>query len=175
MATKNGTIKKTTLKAYSNVRQGGVNAIDIREGDELVTVCLTNGKREIVIATRSGKAIRFNEETVRAVGRVSTGVRGVSLDSSKDEVIGMINVDPESKEQTILVLSEKGYGKRTYINDPETGEPEYRITNRGGKGVKTINVTDKTGRLASILNVSDNDHVMIINKSGIAAWPSSWD
>jgi DNA gyrase subunit A len=166
--TKKGTIKKTTLKAYSNVRAGGVNAIDIREGDELVQVCLTDGKREIIIASKSGKAIRFNEDTVRAVGRVAAGVRGISLDTDNDEVIGMINVDPQSTTETILVLSAKGYGKRSYINDPETGEAEYRITNRGGKGVKTINVTDKTGTLTSLLNVTDNDHVMIINKSGIA-------
>lgn len=159
--TKDGTIKKTTLKAYSNVRSGGVNAIDIREGDELVQVCLTNGKSEIVIATKAGKAIRFNEDTVRAVGRNAAGVRGVSLENEQDAVIGMITVNPENKEETIMVLSEKGFGKRSDIED-------YRITNRGGKGVKTISVTDKTGSLTSILNVTDNDHVMIINKSGIA-------
>lgn len=159
--TKMGTIKKTTLKAYSNVRTGGVNAIDIREGDELVQVSLTNGKSEVVIATKAGKAIRFNEGTVRAVGRVAAGVRGVSLEDGKDEVVGMITVNPENKAETIMVLSEKGYGKRTDIED-------YRITNRGGKGVKTISVTDKTGHLIGILNVTDNDHVMVINKSGIA-------
>lgn len=159
--TKKGTIKKTTLKAYSNVRAGGVNAIDIREGDELVQVSLTNGKSEIVIATKSGKAIRFNEETVRAVGRVAAGVRGVSLDSYRDEVVGMITINPENKAETIMVLSEKGYGKRTDVED-------YRITNRGGKGVKTLSVTDKTGQLIAILNVTDNDHIMVINKSGIA-------
>ena len=159
--TKKGTIKKTTLKAYSNVRAGGVNAIDIREGDELVQVSLTTGKSEIVIATKAGKAIRFNEETVRAVGRNAAGVRGVTLESEADEIIGMITVNPENKAETIMVLSEKGYGKRSDIED-------YRITNRGGKGVKTISVTDKTGHLIAILNVTDNDHVMIINKSGIA-------
>lgn len=168
--TKRGTIKKTTLKAYSNVRSAGVNAIEIREGDELVQVCLTNEKQEIIIATRAGKAIRFpiNEETVRAVGRNSMGVRGVTLEDDKDEVVGMINVNPENKQETVMVLSEKGFGKRSNLTDPETGEDIYRITNRGGKGVKTLNITDKTGALSSILNVTDNDHVMIINKSGIA-------
>lgn len=168
--TKRGTIKKTTLKAYSNVRSAGVNAIEIREGDELVQVCLTNEKQEIIIATRAGKAIRFpiNEETVRAVGRNSMGVRGVTLEDDNDEVIGMINVNPENKQETVMVLSEKGYGKRSNLTDPETGEDIYRITNRGGKGVKTLNITDKTGYLIAILNVTDNDHAMIINKSGIA-------
>lgn len=166
--TKQGTIKKTTLKAYSNVRAGGVNAIDIREGDELVQVCLTNGKSEIIIATRQGKAIRFNEDTVRAVGRVAAGVRGVSLEEQDDVVIGMITVNPDNKEETVMVLSEKGYGKRSNLTDPETGEDVYRVTNRGGKGVKTLNVTDKTGYLIGIMNVTDNDHIMIINKSGIA-------
>ncbi len=159
--TKKGTIKKTTLKAYSNVRAGGVNAIDIREGDELVQVSLTEGKSEIVIATKFGKAIRFNDSTVRAVGRVAAGVRGVTLNNPKDQVIGMITVNPENKEETIMVLSEKGYGKRSDIDG-------YRITNRGGKGVKTLNITDKTGYLIGIMNVTDNDHLMVINKSGIA-------
>lgn len=166
--TKQGTIKKTTLRAYSNVRNGGVNAIDIREGDELVQVSMTNGKSEIVIATKKGKAIRFNEEKVRAVGRNSVGVRGVTLEEVGDEIIGMVTVNTDNKDETIMVLSQKGYGKRSYLNDPETGEEIYRITNRGGKGVKTLNVTEKTGQLAAILNVTDNDHVMIINKSGIA-------
>ena len=166
--TKQGTIKKTTLRAYSNVRNGGVNAIDIREGDELVQVSMTNGKSEIVIATKKGKAIRFNEEKVRAVGRNSMGVRGVTLEEQGDEIIGMITVNTDNKDETIMVLSQKGYGKRSYLNDPETGEEIYRITNRGGKGVKTLNVTEKTGHLIAILNVTDNDHVMIINKSGIA-------
>ncbi len=168
--TKKGTIKKTTLKAYSNVRAGGVNAIDIREGDELVQVCLTDAESHIVIATKNGKAIRFpnDNDTLRAVGRVASGVRGVTLENEEDEVVGMIAVHPNNKEETVLVLSEKGFGKRSYIDDPETGEAEYRITNRGGKGVKTINVTEKTGGLISILNVTNDDHVMIINKSGIA-------
>ena len=159
--TKKGTIKKTTLKAYSNVRTGGVNAIDIREGDELVQVSLTSGKSEIVIATKAGKAIRFHDDTVRAVGRNAAGVRGVTLEGENDEIVGMITVNPENKAESIMVLSAKGYGKRSDIED-------YRITNRGGKGVKTISVTDKTGSLIAILNVTDNDHVMIINKSGIA-------
>jgi DNA gyrase subunit A len=160
--TKNGIIKKTTLRAYSNVRQGGVNAIDIREGDELVQVSMTNGKAEIIMATKEGKAIRFNEQNVRAVGRNASGVIGVNLgDSGNNEVIGMITVNPENKEETIMVLSEKGYGKRTDLED-------YRIINRGGKGVNTLKITEKTGNLVGILNVTDNDHIMIINKSGVA-------
>ncbi len=161
--TKNGIIKKTTLRAYSNVRKGGVNAIEIREGDDLVQVAMTHGKSEIVMATSFGKAIRFNEEKVRSMGRTASGVRAVDLDDEdgKNEVIGMITVNPDNREETILVISEKGYGKRTDIED-------YRITNRGGKGVSTIKRTDKTGGLVGILNVTDNDHLMIINKSGIA-------
>lgn len=161
--TKNGIIKKTTLRAYSNVRKGGVNAIEIREGDDLVQVAMTHGKAEIVMATSFGKAIRFNEEKVRSMGRTASGVIAVDLDdeAGHNEVIGMITVNPDNKEETILVISEKGYGKRTDIED-------YRITNRGGKGVTTIKRTDKTGDLVGILNVTDNDHLMIINKSGIA-------
>ncbi|MBS1594658.1 MAG: DNA gyrase subunit A [Bacteroidetes bacterium] len=161
--TKNGIIKKTTLRAYSNVRKGGVNAIEIREGDDLVQVAMTDGKAEIVMATSFGKAIRFNEGKVRSMGRTASGVIAVDLDdeAGHNEVIGMITVNPENKEETILVISEKGYGKRTDIED-------YRITNRGGKGVTTIKRTDKTGDLVGILNVTDNDHLMIINKSGIA-------
>ncbi len=158
MATREGVIKKTLLKAYSNVRQNGVNAIDIREGDRLLEVNLTSGSAEVMIATSGGKAIRFNESTVRAMGRVTAGVRGVTL--GKDEnVVGMICVEPDSGKD-VLVLSERGYGKRT-------GLDEYRITNRGGKGVKTINVTERTGALVSIQAVSDEDDLMIINKSGI--------
>ncbi len=160
--TKKGVIKKTTLRAYSNVRQGGVNAIDIREGDELVQVCMTDGKSEIVMATKEGKSIRFNESTVRAVGRNAAGVRGVTIDESTgNEVIGMIAVNVEDKTETIMVLSENGYGKRTDIED-------YRITNRGGKGVTTLKITEKTGNLVGILLATDNDHIMIINKSGVA-------
>lgn len=165
MATKNGVVKKTTLESYSRPRSNGINAITIKDGDQLLEAKLTSGKSEIILAKRSGKAIRFNEETVRAVGRNAQGVKGVTLEGKNDEVVGMVCVD--DPEATILVVSEKGYGKRTYLNDPEDGEPVYRITNRGGKGVKTLNVTDKTGELIAIRLVTDKDHLMIINKSGI--------
>ena len=158
MCTKDGTIKKTKLEAYSRPRQNGVNAIVIREDDQLIEAKLTSGEAEIMIAAREGKAIRFNETTVRPIGRVGAGVRGITLDEG-DEVVGMICVEPDSK-QDILVLSENGYGKRTDLD-------EYRITNRGGKGVKTINVTDKTGKLVSIQAVTDENDLMIINRSGI--------
>lgn len=158
MCTKNGTIKKTLLDAYSNPRVTGINAININEGDQLLDVLLTNGTSEILMALRSGRAIRFNESTVRPMGRTATGVRGITLAGPKDEVVGMISInDPET---TILVVSEKGYGKRTDIED-------YRVTNRGGKGVKTIQVTDKTGDLIGIKDVTETDHLMIINKSGL--------
>ncbi|MFN8309073.1 MAG: DNA gyrase subunit A [Chitinophagales bacterium] len=161
--TRNGVIKKTTLRAYSNVRKGGVNAIDIREGDELVQVSMTNGQAEIILATKLGRAIRFNESKVRPMGRTASGVSGVDLndEDGKNEVIGMIAVNPQNTEETILVISEKGYGKRTDLED-------YRVTNRGGKGVTTLKRTDKTGDLVGLLNVTDNDHLMIINKSGVA-------
>lgn len=159
MCTKNGTIKKTALEAYSRPRLTGINAITIEEGDQLLEVRLTNGKNEIMVATKKGKVVRFNEETVRAVGRNSIGVRGVTLDGDDDFVIGMVCINDPVKE-TVLVVSEKGYGKRSDVE-------EYRITNRGGKGVKTINVTDKTGNLIAIKVVADNDDLMIINKSGI--------
>lgn len=158
MCTKRGTIKKTSLEAYSRPRANGINAININEGDQLLEACLTNGNSEIVMALRSGRAIRFNESTVRPMGRTATGVRGVTLASGEDEVVGMISVN--SKDVTVLVVSEKGYGKRTDIDD-------YRVTNRGGKGVKTLNVTEKTGQLVAIKDVSDNEDLMIINKSGI--------
>ncbi len=158
MVTRKGTIKKTTLQAYSRPRANGINAININDGDELIEANLTNGSSEIVMALKSGRAIRFNESKVRPMGRTATGVRGITLASEKDEVVGMISVN--SSEATILVLSEKGYGKRTDIDD-------YRITNRGGKGVKTINVTEKTGELIAIKDVTDKDDLMIINKSGI--------
>ena len=158
MCTKDGTIKKTKLEAYSRPRQNGVNAIVIREDDQLIEAKLTSGEAEIMIAAREGKAIRFNENTVRPIGRVGAGVRGITLDEG-DEVVGMICVEPDSK-QDVLVLSENGYGKRTDLD-------EYRITNRGGKGVKTINVTDKTGKLVSIQAVTDENDLMIINRSGI--------
>ena len=158
MCTKNGTIKKTKLEAYSRPRANGVNAIVIREDDQLIEAKLTSGKAEIMIASREGKAIRFNEETVRPVGRTSMGVRGIALEEGNDAV-GMICVEPDSK-QDVLVLSENGFGKRTDLD-------EYRITNRGGKGVKTINITEKTGQLISIQAVTDQNDLMIINRSGI--------
>lgn len=166
MCTKKGVVKKTLLEAYSRPRQNGINAITIREGDELLEAKLTNGENEILMATRSGRAIRFKEQDVRSMGRTASGVRGVSMKDDKDEVVGMICVDDPSK--TVLVVSENGYGKRTYLNDPEDGEAIYRITKRGGKGVKTLTITDKTGALISIKQVSDSDQLMIINKSGIA-------
>lgn len=165
MATKQGVIKKTSLEAYSRPRTNGINAITIRDNDELLEAKLTNGSNEIVLATTNGRAIRFNEEKVRAMGRNAAGVRGVTLGDKKDEVIGMICV--EDIHSTILVVSEKGYGKRTYLNDPEDDEPVYRVTNRGGKGVKTLNITDKTGKLLSIKNVTDEEDLMIITKSGV--------
>ena len=158
MCTKNGTIKKTKLEAYSRPRLNGVNAIVIREGDELIEAKLTSGKAEILIAARNGKAIRFKEDTVRPIGRVGAGVRGITIDDD-DEVIGMICIEPDCK-QDVLVLSENGYGKRTDLE-------EYRTTNRGGKGVKTINITEKTGKLISIQAVTDDNDIMIINRSGI--------
>lgn len=165
MCSKHGVIKKTSLEAYSRPRSNGINAISIRDNDELLEAKLTNGNNEIVLATSSGRAIRFNESTVRPMGRNASGVRGVSLGDKNDEVIGMICV--EDIYSTILVVSEKGYGKRTFLNDPEDKEPVYRITNRGGKGVKTLNITEKTGRLLSIQNVFDEDDLMIITKSGV--------
>ena len=158
MCTKKGTIKKTSLEAYSRPRVNGINAININEGDQLLEASLTTGSSEIVMALRSGRAIRFNEKTVRPMGRTATGVRGVTLAHDKDEVVGMIAID--DPEATVLVVSEKGYGKRTDIED-------YRVTNRGGKGVKTINITEKTGALVAIKNVTDADDLMIINRSGI--------
>ena len=158
MCTKKGTIKKTSLEAYSRPRTNGINAININEGDQLLEACMTNGQSEIVMALRSGRAIRFNESTVRPMGRTATGVRGITLAHTKDEVVGMISIN--NPEVTVLVVSENGYGKRTDIDD-------YRVTNRGGKGVKTINVTEKTGELVAIKDVTDIDDLMIINKSGI--------
>jgi len=159
MITKNGTIKKTSLEAYSRPRTNGVNAIEIREDDQLLGARLTEGDSEIMIATKNGKCIRFPEEKARAVGRGSIGVRGISLEDN-DEVIGMIVVN-DVENETVLVVSEKGYGKRTAVED-------YRITNRGGKGVITLNITEKTGELIAIQNVTDEDDLMIINKSGVA-------
>ena len=158
MCTREGIVKKTKLEAYSRPRQNGVNAIVIREGDQLIEAKITSGEAEIMIAARGGKAIRFNENTVRPIGRVGAGVRGIALDEG-DEVIGMICIEPDSK-QDVLVLSENGYGKRTDLD-------EYRVTNRGGKGVKTINITDKTGDLIAIQAVTDENDLMIINRSGV--------
>lgn len=159
MVTKNGTIKKTSLEAYSRPRVNGVNAIEIRDNDMLLGAYLTNGTSEIMIATKNGKCIRFPEAKVREVGRGSIGVRGISMEDN-DEVIGMIVVN-DLENDTVLVVSEKGYGKRTAVED-------YRITNRGGKGVITLNITEKTGNLIAIQNVTDDDGLMIINKSGVA-------
>ena len=159
-ATKNGTVKKTCLEAYSRPRANGVNAINILDGDEVVDVRLTNGKNEIILANRNGRAVRFDEDAVRAMGRVSTGVRGMQLDGDDDQVVGMIIVNNADTE-TVMVVSENGYGKRSQVED-------YRKTNRGGKGVKTFSITEKTGRLVAIKNVTDENDLMIINKSGIA-------
>lgn len=168
--TKNGVIKKTPLKEYSRPRQNGVNAITIREGDELLDALLTDGSMEMILASKDGRAIRFNESKVRSMGRSAAGVTGMDLgDDSENAIVGIVSVNKNSEEnQSILVVSEKGFGKRTYIDDPEDGEAIYRVTNRGGKGVKTLSVTEKTGKLISILNVVDANHLMIINKSGIA-------
>ncbi|AIH03302.1 DNA gyrase subunit A [Riemerella anatipestifer] len=159
MITKNGTIKKTSLEAYSRPRTNGIHAIEIREDDQLLGARLTNGNSEIMIATKNGKCIRFPEEKARAVGRTSIGVRGISLEDN-DEVIGMIVVN-DIENETVLVVSEKGYGKRTAVED-------YRVTNRGGKGVITLNITEKTGQLIAIQSVVDGNDLMIINKSGVA-------
>jgi len=158
MATKNGVVKKTSLEAYSRPRQNGINAITIKDGDQLLEAKLTNGSSEIILAKKSGKAIRFNEEKVRAVGRTSQGVKGVTLEGKDDEVIGMVCINDPSVN--VLVVSEKGYGKRSEVG-------EYRITNRGGKGVKTLNVTEKTGALIAIKYVTDDNDLMIINRSGL--------
>ena len=160
MVTKMGVVKKTSLEAYSRPRTNGINAITVRDGDELLQACLTDGDSEVIIAKRKGKAIRFPEAKVRPMGRTAAGVRGVTLESAEDEVIGMVCVNPRKSEATILVLSEKGYGKRTDLED-------YRITGRGGKGVKTISITEKTGSLVGILSVTDEDGLIIICKSGM--------
>lgn len=159
MATKKGQVKKTPLEQYSRPRTNGINAITIKEGDELLEAKLTRGDSQVMLAVKSGKAIRFEEEKTRPMGRNASGVRGITLGNKNDEVIGMVAINDQ--ESDILVVSENGYGKRSSID-------EYRITNRGGKGVKTISVTEKTGNLVAIKNVNDNDGLMIINKSGIA-------
>ena len=157
--TRKGVIKKTKLEAYSRPRQNGVNAITIREDDQVIQVRLTTGDSQIIIANKNGRAIRFHESAVREMGRNATGVKGMTLDNNDDEVVGMICVNDPEKE-TIMVVSEQGYGKRSLIED-------YRITNRGGKGVKTLNITDKTGCLVAIKCVTDENDLVIINKSGI--------
>ncbi|NCQ58624.1 MAG: DNA gyrase subunit A, partial [Flavobacteriales bacterium] len=167
MATKKGQVKKTLLEQYSRPRTNGINAITIKEDDILLEARLTTGESQVMLALKSGKAIRFEEAKTRPMGRSASGVRGITLANSKDEVIGMVTIE-NPQEESVLVVSENGYGKRTYIDDPEDGEPVYRITNRGGKGVKTISITEKTGNLVAIKNVTDTDDLMIINKSGIA-------
>ena len=162
LATKRGTVKKTSLEEYSRPRVNGVNAITLRENDELLEALMTNGKCEILLAARNGKCVRFNEDEVRAIGRTGAGVRGISIEEN-DEVVGMVSIDPESMDKekhNILVVSENGYGKRSHIDD-------YRITSRGGKGVKTLNITEKTGSLIALKDVTDENDLMIINKSGI--------
>ena len=162
LVTKRGVIKKTSLEAYSHPRTAGVNAVNLREGDELVEALLTNGSEQVLIAARDGRCCRFEETDARPMGRNSTGVRGINIEDT-DEVIGAINYDPGAEDaaaHTVLVVSENGFGKRTDFD-------EYRITNRGGKGVKTINITEKTGKLIAIKNVTENDDLMIIEKSGL--------
>ena len=159
-ATKNGVIKKTCLTEYSRPRTNGVNAIGIREDDRVISVCLTNGSDEIIMANKNGRAIRFNEDAVRSMGRTATGVRGMTLDpDGEDELVGMICINDIERE-SVLVVSETGYGKRSAIED-------YRKTGRGGKGVKTLNITEKTGKVVAIKAVTDDNDLMIINKSGI--------
>jgi DNA gyrase subunit A len=157
--TQNGTIKKTTLEAFSRPRQAGIIAISINEGDRLLDVRLTSGTDQVIIAKKSGKAVRFPEEQVRPMGRNAAGVKAITLESEDDQVIGMVCV-PTETEQKLLVVSEKGYGKMSVIDD-------YRLTNRGAKGVITLNITEKTGKLVAILDVTEKDELMIINKSGI--------
>ena len=159
MATKKGQVKKTSLEQYSRPRANGINAITIKEEDELLEAKLTNGNSQILLAVKSGKAIRFEESKTRPMGRGASGVRGITLADAKDEVVGMVSVN--DMDTNILVVSENGFGKRSDLED-------YRITNRGGKGVKTISITDKTGSLVTLKNVTDQDDLMIINKSGIA-------
>lgn len=167
LATKNGIINKSKLKDFSRPRQNGINAIETRDGDQLIAARLTDGNCEIMLAVKSGRAIRFPESKVRATSRGGIGVRGIEVDSTKDAVIGMVCVSKEDKTKTILVVSEKGYGKRTFLDDPETGDANYRITNRGGKGVKTIKITEKTGSLVGLLDVTENEDLMITCESGI--------
>lgn len=166
LCTKKGVIKKTDLEDFSRPRQSGINAITILEGDQLLQARMTDGTCEVMLAVKSGRAIRFPEDKVRSTGRGSIGVNGIEVDDENDEVVGMVCIR-KADVRTILVVSEKGYGKRTAIDDPETGEPNYRVTNRGGKGVKTINVTDKTGSLVGLLDVAENQDLMITCISGV--------
>lgn len=158
MSTKKGQVKKTPLEQYSRPRQNGINAITIKEGDELLEAKLTDGESKVLLAVKSGKVVRFDEAKTRPMGRTASGVRGITLAGDDDEVVGMISV--RDLDSNILVVSENGYGKRSALE-------EYRETNRGGKGVKTMNITDKTGLLVAIKSVTDNDDLMIINKSGL--------
>ncbi|MDX1911222.1 MAG: DNA gyrase C-terminal beta-propeller domain-containing protein, partial [Saprospiraceae bacterium] len=159
--TRRGQIKKTLLEAYSRPRQGGINAIEINEGDALIEAKLTNGKNEVILAVQSGKAIRFNEQDVRPMGRTAAGVRGIQVDDEGgDAVVGMVCVDPNDPNASILVVSENGMGKRSALED-------YRVQGRGGKGVKTLNITEKTGHLVAIKSVTDNDDLMITTTSGV--------
>ena len=162
LVTRRGVVKKTSLEAYSRPKQGGINAVKLREGDALIDVLLTNGREQVLIAARNGRCVRFEEEKTRPMGRVSTGVRGINIEED-DEVIGAVSYDPSAPDasaHSVLVVSEHGFGKRTDFD-------EYRITNRGGKGVKTINITDKTGSLIAIKNVTELNDLMIITKSGL--------
>jgi DNA gyrase subunit A len=166
-ATKDGLMKKTTLESYSRPRANGIIALGLREGDRLIRVTLTDGNSQMLVASYNGKVVRFPEDTVRPMGRTATGVRAIKLDEDgKDRVVGMICVENDSQD-TVLVISEKGYGKRTLLDD-ENGEAVYRITNRGGKGVKTMNLTDKTGNLIGLEAVTDEQDLMLITKSGTA-------
>jgi DNA gyrase subunit A len=166
MVTKKGQVKKTILEQYSRPRINGINAISVKDGDELLSAVLTDGENQVMLGLRSGKALRFEEKHIRPMGRGAAGVKGITLASDKDEVIGMICVK-NPQDETVLVVSEKGYGKRTFIDDAD-GEPVYRITNRGGKGVKTISISEKTGQLVAMKTVHDEDDLMIIKKSGVA-------
>jgi DNA gyrase subunit A len=166
MATKKGQVKKTSLEQYSRPRLNGINAITIKEDDELLEAKLTTGNSHVLLAVKSGKLVRFEESKTRPMGRTASGVRGITLANDKDEVIGMVAIDEKDiNDSQLLVVTENGYGKRTKIE--EDGEPVYRVTNRGGKGVKTLNLTEKTGALISINGVTDEDDLMIINKSGL--------
>ena len=169
MATKKGVVKKTSVSEYSRPRTNGINAITIREGDELLTAALTNGDSEILLGSKAGYAVRFHESDARSIGRTGSGVKGMTLRGDSDEVVGMVCVDSsETKNQQVLVVSETGFGKRTWLDEPDTGEAVYRVTSRGGKGVKTINVTERTGSLIAIMSVNDTDDLMIISRSGLA-------